>query len=226
MKYSIVREIVLIGLGEFVRTTASGFTIIILNRALVACGGDLAVAAYGIVLRSMMLVLVPNISVGQGLQPIIGFNYGAKRADRVLKAIKLSILVTTTLSIIAFLILFLLSGPIVRIFTADNSLITASSHALRLVSLAAYLIGFQVVGSVAFQAIGKAVPALLIAISRQVLFLLPLILILPNFFHLDGIWLSFPIADGLSFILTLLLLIPLVKTLKSPGAFGQQQGNS
>jgi putative MATE family efflux protein len=215
LKYTIIYEIAAIGLSAFVRNASSSFAIIILNRTLVAYSGDLAVAAYGIVNRVMYFVLMPNISIGQGLLPILGFTYGAKRNDRALQVIKLSIIVATIFSVISCLIIYIFTNPIMRIFTTDNLLIVESTHAARLIFLLFYFVGFQVVGSVVFQAIGKAVPAFLIATSRQFLFLLPLILILPKFFQLNGVWLSFPIADGLSFILTLFLLIPYILELRN-----------
>jgi len=214
-EYTVLREIMIIGFGSFVRTAAGSFVAIIVNRTLVAYGGDLGVAAYGIVHRAIMFAFMPIMSVGQGLQPILGFSYGAKRFDRALQVIKLAGIVATIFSTIAFLVIFFLPAPIMRIFTTDSSLISSGSHAAKLIFLAAYLIGFQMVGSVVFQAIGKAVPTLLTATSRQILFLLPLVFILPRFWQLDGILLSFPIADALSFILTLALFIPQIRELKS-----------
>jgi len=163
----------------------------------------------------MMFIFMPIISVGQGLQPILGFSYGARRSDRALQVIKLSAIVATIFSIISFLIIFFFPAPIMRIFTNDGSLVSAGSHAAKLIFLAAYLIGFQMVGSVVFQALGKAVPTFVTATSRQILFLLPLVFILPRFLQLDGVWLSFPIADALSFILTLALFIPQIRALRS-----------
>ena len=214
-KLIVIREIIIIGFGSFVRTAGGSLVAIIVNRTLVVYGGDLAVAAYGIVMRTMMFVFMPIISVGQGLQPILGFSYGAKRPDRALQVIRLSAIVATMFSIISFLFIFFFHAPIIRVFTTDSSLISASSSAAKLIFLAAYLIGFQMVGSVVFQALGKAVPTFVTATSRQILFLLPLIFILPRFFQLDGIWLSFPIADALSFILTLALFIPQIRELQS-----------
>lgn len=213
--YTVMREIVVIGFGSFVRTAGGSIVVIIVNRTLVAYGGDLGVAAWGLVHRTMMFVFMPIVSVGQGLQPILGFNYGARRSDRALQAIKLSAIVATIFSTISFLIIFFFPTPIMRIFTTDSSLVAAGSHAARLIFIAAYLIGFQMVGSVVFQATGKAVATFLTAASRGILFLLPLIFILPMFWQLDGIWLSFPIADALSFILTLALLIPQIKALRN-----------
>ncbi|MFC1943571.1 MATE family efflux transporter [Chloroflexota bacterium] len=211
---SVVREIIAVGFGAFVRTTGTSLVTIIINRTLISYGGDLAVASFGMVMRIMMFIFMPIISIGQGLQPIIGFAYGAKRFDRLLRAIKLAVVMATMLSIISFLIMYFLPAPIFYIFTNDVLLISISSHAAKIIFLMAYLIGFQMVGSVVFQALGKAVPTFLTATSRQILFLLPLIFILPNFWQIDGIWLAFPIADGLSFILTLTLLLPQIRTLK------------
>ncbi|MBA7468372.1 Multidrug export protein MepA [subsurface metagenome] len=212
---SVIRGIMAIGFGSFVRTAGGSLVAVIVNRTLVGYGGDLAVAAYGIVHRTMMFIFMPIISVGQGLQPILGFSYGARRSDRALQVIKLSAIVATILSIISFLIIFFFPAPIMRIFTNDGSLVSAGSHAAKLIFLAAYLIGFQMVGSVVFQALGKAVPTFVTATSRQILFLLPLVFILPRFLQLDGVWLSFPIADALSFILTLALFIPQIRALRS-----------
>jgi len=214
-KLIVIRGIMIIGFGSFVRMAGGSLVAIIVNRTLVAYGGDLAVAAYGMVHRVMMFAFMPIMSVGQGLQPILGFSYGAKRPDRALKVIKLSAIVATMFSIISFLFIFFFHAPIMRVFTNDASLVSVGSHAARLIFLAAYLIGFQMVGSVVFQALGKTVPTFVTATSRQILFLLPLVFILPKFLQLDGIWLSFPIADALSFILTLALFIPQIRELRS-----------
>lgn len=214
-KLIVIREIMIIGFGSFVRMAGGSLVAIIVNRTLVVYGGDLAVAAYGMVHRVMMFAFMPIISVGQGLQPILGFSYGAKRPDRALKVIKLSAIVATMFSIISFLFIFFFHAPIMRVFTNDASLVSVGSHAAKLIFLAAYLIGFQMVGSVVFQALGKAVPTFVTATSRQILFLLPLVFILPKFLQLDGVWLSFPIADALSFILTLALFIPQIRELRS-----------
>jgi len=212
--YTVMREIIIIGFGSFVRTAGGSLVAIIVNRTLVAYGGDLAVASYGLVHRTMMFIFMPIMSVGQGLQPILGFNYGARRPDRALQVIRLSAIVATIFSTISFLIIFFLPAPIMRIFTNDSSLVSAGSHAAKMIFLAAYLIGFQMVGSVVFQALGKAVPTFVTATSRQILFLLPLVFILPRFLQLDGVWLSFPIADAFSFILTLALFIPQIRELQ------------
>ncbi|MEE8413917.1 MAG: MATE family efflux transporter [Dehalococcoidales bacterium] len=211
---SVVGEITAIGLGAFIRTTGGSLVTIIINRTLGAYGGDLGIASFGMAMRIMMFIFMPIMSVSQGLQPIIGFAYGAGRYDRLLQAIKLAIVVSTLLSIVSFSIIYFLPATVFSIFTTDASLVAASSHAAKIIFLAAFLIGFQIVGSVVFQALGKRLATLLTAVSRQILFLLPLIFILPKFWQIDGIWFSFPIADGLSFFMTLALLIPQLRAMK------------
>jgi putative MATE family efflux protein len=212
---SVSREMMAIGFGPLVTTIGGSLVIIILNRTVITYGGDLAVAAFGIVQRAMMFITLPVMSIGQGVQPILGFNYGARRFDRTLQAIKLSVIVATIFAVISFLIIFFWSAPIMRIFTQDSGLISVGAYAARRIFFVVYLVGFQMVASTVFQALGKAVPTLLATIARQILFLLPLILILPRFWQLDGVWLSVPVSDTLSFILTLGLFIPQIRKLKS-----------
>ncbi|MFC1890895.1 MATE family efflux transporter [Thermodesulfobacteriota bacterium] len=219
----ITREILAVGISDFVRSTAMSIVTIILNRLLVFYGGDITVAGFGILHRIMMFVMMPVISVAQGLQPVLGFNYGAKQFGRALRAIKLSTIVATLISVLAFLVLFFFPNPIIRIFTDDQALVSEASHAAKIVFLVVYLIGFQIIGTVIFQALGKAVPAFLLSASRQILFLLPLLLILPRFFKLEGVFMAFPVADTLSFFLTLAFFIPQVRELRIKDALVKQK---
>jgi Na+-driven multidrug efflux pump len=154
---------------------------------------------------------MPSIVIGQGMQPILGFNYGAKRYDRALKVTKISIIAATSYSIIAFFALYFAPELFIRIFTTDSELIVLTAYAARHIFFAVYLIGFIIVGSIVFQAIGKAPQAFVTAVARPALFLLPLVFILPNYWQLDGAWLAFPITDALTSILVLVLLIPEMK---------------
>ena len=208
---SVMREILAIGVSSFVRTTAGSLVIVFVNRSLVAYGGDIAVAAFGVLHRVIMFFFMPLVSIAQGLQPVLGFNYGAGRYDRALRAIEISAIAATLLAALSFIIVFFFPAPISRVFTTDSALVSTGSHGAKLMFFVMYLLGFQMVGSVVFQAIGKAVPAFVTAISRNVLFFLPAVLILPRFLGIDGVWASFPIADGLSFVLTLLLVLPQVR---------------
>ncbi len=212
---SVTKEIMAIGFGPFVTTIGGSFVMIILNRTVVTYGGDLAVAAFGMVQRAMMFITLPVMSVGQGVQPIIGFSYGASRSDRTLAAIRLSLVVATIFAFIAFLIIFFFPTPLMRIFTQDSGLLSVSSYAAKRIFFFVYLVGFQMVSQTVFQALGKAVATFLATVSRQMLFLLPLILILPRFWQLEGVWLAVPVADVLSFILTLVIFLREIRNLKS-----------
>jgi putative MATE family efflux protein len=215
IEWNILKSILAIGIASLARMMASSLSVILVNRTLVAYGGDLAVSAFGIINRIIMFAIMPGIVIGQGLQPILGFNYGAKRYDRALRAIKIAIAAATVCSTGVFLVLNFVPEPFVRIFTTDNELIALGSYAARRIFFASYLIGFIMVGSISFQSIGKAVQSFVTAIARAVLFLIPLVLILPRFWQLDGIWLAYPLTDALTFILTLALFIPQIRELKS-----------
>jgi len=217
VEWNILKAILAIGIASLARTLAGSLSVIFVNRMLGAYGGDYAVSAFGIVNRIMMFALMPGIVIGQGLQPILGFNYGAKRYDRALKAIKIAIAAATACCVIVFMVLYFAPEPFISIFTTDSELIALGSYAAKRIFLVLYLIGFMMVGSLVFQSIGKAVQSFITSISRAALFLIPLVFILPHFLQLDGVWLAFPIADALTFLLTLILLIPQIRKFKSMG---------
>jgi putative MATE family efflux protein len=214
LERTVVREIVAIGLASFVRTAAGSFIVVIVNRTLGFYGGDVSIAVFGVVFKVLHFAVMPSRGIAQGFQPILGFSYGARRYDRGMEVIRWSVIIATAISIAAFLIIRLFAGPIIGIFSTDAALISQGTHAIRLVFIAIYLVGFQIVGATIFQAIGKAIPTLILSTSRQILFLIPLIFILPHFFGLNGVWLSFPIADTLSFVITLVLVIPQMREFK------------
>ncbi|MFP3898120.1 MAG: MATE family efflux transporter [Dehalococcoidia bacterium] len=223
IKWDILRAILAIGVAAFANLSAGSITIVFVNRSLAAFGGDVAISAYGLVHRIMMFAFMPGIVIGQGLQPVLGFNYGAKRYDRALKAIKIAITAATVFSIISFLALYFFPEVFLRAFTADSELIAVGSYAAKRVFFLKYLIGFIMVGSTIFQAMGKAPQAFVTAIARPALFLLPLVFILPNYWELDGVWLAFPITDVLTFILVVVLLIPQINIFRrrAHDSFGQ-----
>jgi len=215
LEQAVVREIVAIGFADFVRTAARGFIAVIINRTLgFYGGGDVSIAVFGVVNRVLHFAIMPSMGIAQGLQPILGFSYGARRYDRGIEVIRRSVIIATVISLGAFLIILLFARPIVGIFSTDAALISQGTHAIRLIFMALFLIGFQIVGAAIFQAIGKAIPTLILSTSRQILFLIPLVFILPHFFQLNGVWLSFPIADTLSFIITLAMVIPQMREFK------------
>jgi len=214
LEWAVVKQIVSIGFASFVRTAAVSFIAVIINRALASYGGGISIAVFGVIRRVMMFAAMPSIGIAQGLQPILGFSYGAKRYDRGIEVIHKSATIATVFSVVAFLILLFFPSPIMRIFSTDTVLLSQGTHAMKLAFLAFWLVGFHIVGSTIFQAIGKVIPTFILATSRQILFLIPLIFILPRFFQLDGIWLSIPIADALSFSITLVMVIPQMREFK------------
>ena len=211
IKWDILKSILAIGISSFARTAAQSLAVIFVNRTLLAFGGDLAISSYGLIQRIMIFAIMPGIVIGQGMQPILGFNYGAKRYDRALQVIKIAIIAATSYSIIAFCALYFAPELFIRVFTTDSELIVLAADAARHIFFAVYLIGFIIVGSIIFQAIGKAPQAFVTAVARPALFLLPLVFILPNYWQLDGVWLAFPITDALTSILVLVLLIREIK---------------
>jgi Na+-driven multidrug efflux pump len=214
IKWDILKPILAIGISSLARTAAQSLAVVFVNRTLLTFGGDLAISSYGLIQRIMMFALMPSLVIGQGMQPILGFNYGAGRYDRALRVIKIAIIAATGYSVIAFCALYFAPELFTRVFTSDSELIVATAHGARHIFFAVYLIGFIIVGSIIFQAIGKAAQALVTAIARPALFLLPLVFILPNYWQLDGAWLAFPITDALTSILVLVLLIPEIKTFR------------
>jgi putative MATE family efflux protein len=211
--WKLLGSLLAIGISSFIMTMASSICAIIINRVLLKYGGDIAVSAYGIINRIVMFALLPGIVIGQGLQPILGFNYGAGRYDRGLKVIKISIIAATVFCIAAFILLYSFPGFFARIFNGDAELIALTVYAARRIFITMPLIGFMMVGSTMFQALGKPVQAFFSSVSRTVLFLLPLVLILPNFWQLDGVWWASPITDVLTFLLILSLFIPQIRQL-------------
>ena len=211
--WKILGSIFAIGISSFVMMMATSICAIIINRILNQYGGDLAVSAFGIINRIMMFALMPGMVIGQGLQPILGFNYGAKRYDRGLKVIKIAVMAATVFCLVTFVILYSFPGFFARIFNGDPELVSLTVYAARRIFITMPIIGFMMVGSTMFQALGKPIQAFFSTVSRSVLFLLPCVLILPNYWQLDGIWLAFPITDGLTFTLILSLFIPQIRQL-------------
>ena len=195
LKFELVKEIFAIGIVTFARQGTISLLTIVLNNSLFAYGGELSVSTYGIINRLMMFANFPVLGITQGFIPIAGFNYGAEKWQRVREVIRVAIRYGTGLALIIFSMLMIFTEPLVCVFTKDEELIRQCIPALRKVFLAMPLITVQLIGSAYFQAIGKAIPALLLTLTKQGFFLIPLILILPPFFQLEGIWFSFAIAD-------------------------------
>jgi putative MATE family efflux protein len=207
--YTIQKEIVAIGVSVFVRHTAMSLLVILLNNTLGRYGGDIAIAVYGVVMRLMMMIFTPIMGIAQGLQPVAGYNYGAKDYMRVKESVVLATFASTVIATAGTLIIMLFPQSLLRIFSDDVELLRIGGGALRYIVLAFPILGFQLMGTTLFQALGKAAQTFILTLSRQILFLIPLVVILPRFFQLTGVWISFPIADVLSTALTVWMLIPL-----------------
>jgi Na+-driven multidrug efflux pump len=174
-------------------------------------GGDIALSAFGIAQRIFIFATLPAQVIGQGVQPILGFNYGAKRFSLVLKSIKIAAVSSSILSLVVFSIVYFFPGPIIRIFTTDPELIKSGIHVSKLMFLGMPIIGLVFLGSNCFQSTGKALQSFITAFARPVLFMIPAVLILPRFLKLDGVFLSFPASDVLALILTFILIYPMFK---------------
>ena len=191
----IFREISGIGSVTLARQGTISILYIVLNNALFKYGDELSISTWGIINRVMMFANFPVVGIIQGFVPIAGYNHGAQLWDRVKLVIKNAIKYGTIISMVLFILIMIFATQFVQIFTLDEVMLSQTPYALRIVFLATPLITIQLIGSAYFQAIGKAAPALFLALTKQGIFLIPLILILPLFFGLNGIWISFPIAD-------------------------------
>jgi len=198
----IVKEITSLSIVTFSRQGVVSVLAIILNHTLYTYGGEHSVAIYGIISRMLMFALFPILGITHGFLPIAGYNYGAQNYIRVKEIINISIKYAAILATLIFIVILIFAEPIVSVFTTDAKVIAETPQALRWVFAASPIIAIQLIGAAYFQAAGKAKKALLLTLSKQGFFLIPLVLILPNFFGIFGVWVSFPIADVLSTILT------------------------
>ena len=202
LKSGVVKEILSIGFPSFLRTTVAGIIVLIFNRLLFYYGGDLYIAIMGIGLRILSFIQMPIVGITQGFSTVVGFNYGAKQYGRVKKVLGVAILWTVIIAGTGFLVMMITPRLVLRLFSDDAALIEEGVSILRIVVILLPFIGIQMLGGGFFQAIGKAVPALLLTISRQILFLIPAVLLLPVFLGLNGIWIAVPVADFLSISVT------------------------
>ncbi len=202
----LIREILAVGASAFIRQGASSIMMIIANNMLVHYGGDLAIATLGIIHRVMMFTLMPILGVVQGLLPLVGFNYGAREKRRVNEAVILGLKVATAIALFSWVLVTTIPGLLMKIFTDDPVLVEMGIPALRILFAATITIGIQMVTGGVFQALGKAKEAFVMSMARQILFLIPMLFLLPPFFGLTGVWLAFPVADLFSFILAIWLI--------------------
>jgi len=203
---AIAKEIMIVGSPIFVRHSAGYVMFVIVNSLLVKYGGEVSVAVFGVVNRVLMVFLMPTMGIIQGMQPIVGYNYGARQIDRVKETVLLAVKYSTGISVAAFIIMMIFPSYLIRIFSTDAAMIQCGTSALRFIFAAAAVIGAQMVAGGFYQALGKANQALVLSMARQVLFFIPLVLITPHIWGLNGIWAAFPLADVCAFVLTAVMV--------------------
>ena len=202
LDFYVVKEIVSLGFVTLARQAVVSVTVLMVNNILFELSGESTVAVYAIISRMLMFALFPVLGITQGFVPIAGFNFGADKKDRVLEVIRMALIYATALATLVFLMILLFSEAIASAFTQDKAIIIKTKEVLTWVFLSTPIIGIQLIGSAYFQAIGKAIPALLLTLTRQGFFFIPLILILPRYYGEFGIWISFPIAEVVATIVT------------------------
>jgi len=211
LKKPIVKEITSLGSITLARQATVSITYLLMNNILYSYGGEVSVTAYAIVGRMMMFSLFPVYGITQGFLPIAGYNFGAKNFERVKEVIYLAIKYASFFATLVFLVLMIFPEEITKVFTSDADVIRETPAAMRWVFLATPIIAIQLIGAAYFQGIGKAKTGLILALLRQGILFVPLILILPLFFGETGAWISFPISDFFATIITGIVLIREVK---------------
>jgi putative MATE family efflux protein len=202
----VVKEIGSLGFVTLSRQAIVSVTYLLMNNILFDLGGETSVTAYAIVGRMLMFALFPVYGITQGFLPIAGFNYGAEQYTRVREVITTAIKYGILLCAIIFVFLMIFPDAITRLFTQDTDVLNETPSAMRWVFAATPIIGAQLIGAAYFQAIGKAIPALLLTLLRQGLFFIPLIFILPKYYGALGVWMAFPISDVLATVVTVYFL--------------------
>lgn len=214
LRGNLVSNILAIGLSPCLMNAASCFVVLLINRGLLEHGGDLAIGAYGIVNSIAFIFVMIVMGFNQAMQPIAGYNYGAGQYSRVIKVLKLTILFATITTTLGFIIGEFFPGICIKIFTSDPALTDIARNGMRIVFLVFPLIGFQMVTGNFFQSIGKPIRSIIMSLSRQLIILIPCLIIMPKYFGINGVWYSMPVADGLSVILALSFLLLEMKNLK------------
>lgn len=219
LKKRIVMDSLAIGMSPFMMNLAACFIVILVNQALKEHGGDLAIGAYGIVNRLAFVIVMIVLGLNQGMQPIAGYNYGSKQYARLMQVLKLTIYGATGITTFGFLVAMLIPRFTVSIFTTDAELIRMAAEGLQIALLFFPFVGFQMVTSNFFQSIGMAKKSIFLSLTRQLLFLLPLLLILPSFFGMKGVWYSMPLSDVAASITAVWMLRTQIAKMKNSGEY-------
>ena len=188
--------------------------VIFINNSLVKYGGDLAVGAYGIANRVAFIFVMINMGLNQGMQPIAGYNYGSQQLDRMMRVLKYAMIAATVIMTTGFVIAMVIPELCARLFTTDATLIDMSVEGIRTIMLMFPVVGYQMVVTNFFQSIGKAKISIFLSLSRQLLFLLPLLIVLPHMFGIDGVWAAMPASDAIAAIIAAWIMALYMKKFK------------
>lgn len=219
LNLTTIGEISSIGVSPFIMQVSASFVTIVINTSLKKYGGDLAIGAYSLISSIAMLILMPAFGVNQGAQPIIGYNFGAGNAARVKKALFYSIIVNTCITALGWILIELFPVAIIKIFNGDDTeLIHIASNGLRLYLLAIFTVGAQSACINYFQSIGKALISMLLSLLRQVIILIPLVLILPHYLALNGIWVAGATSDFSALVISAIMLMLEIRKLNASTA--------
>ena len=214
-KADLVRNIVAIGISPFLMQTTSCVIVIFMNNQFVSYGGDMAVGAYSIANSMVMVFFMFVMGVTQGMQPIVGYNYGAQKFDRMMRCLWLSITAGTVILLIGWALSMLFPREISRMFTTDETLLEMSARGLKIDMLMFYVVASQAVITNFFQCIGKVRISIFLSLSRQLFMLLPMAYVFPLFWGLDGVWYSMPASDFCAFAMTIPILMWYLRKLKA-----------
>jgi putative MATE family efflux protein len=206
----IIKEMTAIGFGAFIQMFASSLAAMVLFKMAVIYGGDYALSAFGIAQRILMFITMPGMVISQGIQPILGFNYGAKRFRFVIRSMNMALGWSLVFGTAGFLLVYFTPEPFIRIFTDDPDLIKLSVSTNRYMFMALPILGPLHIGTMIFQAIGKARQAFIAAFGRPVIFLIPSALLWTHLYRLKGVWLAFPSSDVLTLFLVSILMLPIL----------------
>ena len=211
----LVRNILSIGISPFLMNATACIIVIFMNRQFLHYGGDMAVGAYGIANTMGMFFFMFVIGITQGMQPIVGYNYGARQYDRMMRCLWLAVMAATAVMTVGWLLAICFPRAMARIFTTDATQIALAAEGIRLNMVLFPLIGFQAVVTNFFQCIGRVRISIFLSLSRQLLFLLPLVLFLPTVWGLKGVWYSLPASDGIAALITAVIIWNYMRVFKS-----------
>lgn len=217
LKTDLVRNIIAIGVSPFLMQSTSCVIVIFMNNQFVRYGGDMAVGAYSIANSMVMVFFMFVMGVTQGMQPIVGYNYGAQKYDRMMHCVWMSIAVATSILLFGWAVSMLFPRQIARIFTTDPVLLEMAAHGIKLDMLVFFVVGSQAVITNFFQCIGKVKISIFLSLSRQLIFLLPMAYVFPLFWNLDGVWFAMPASDFIAFAFTIPILMWHIRKFKSYG---------